>query len=117
MCRHPSGATCASSSSGAGSPDRRRCSTGPAHVERVPIDDGGGDKVQPRGFQRLVLEDAVAQAPLLMHEDGLGKEVPGFALVQPGLALLPGCLRFQPVERDQSALDTADLLKGKSNRF
>ena len=55
MCSHPSGATWAL-------PD------GTVEIDRVPVNNGGGDEAQARCAEALVFEGAVSNFPLSMEE-------------------------------------------------
>ena len=108
MCDQPSGATCASRSSGALMPPERRCCTA-RHVQRVPIDDGGDHEIEPRCAKALVLEGPVGQPPLAMDINGVGEKVMRFSLVQSSMAAAAQFRVLQPVECEQRPLDAADF--------
>ena len=62
---------------------------GAVEVDRVPMNDGGGDETEARGAEALVLERAVSNLTLTMKEDRTPQRVAGLALVEPGMAALP----------------------------
>ena len=82
---------------------------GAFEIQGVPVGDRGDDEVQPRGPMGLVLQGSVREATLAMGIDGLRQGVAGLALVQSGLAHPTLRRMFQPVEREQRALDAPDL--------
>ena len=61
----------------------------------------------------LQLGAAVAEAAEAVEADRTGQRVPRLALVQFGRCLPPQVGQFQPVEREQGALDAADLPQGQ----
>jgi len=61
---------------------------GTMEIDRVPVRNGRDDQVEPGSAVLLVLQGAIDDAALLVGEHGLGEDVAGFALVEPGMAAL-----------------------------
>lgn len=61
----------------------------------------------------LVLQGSICDPALLMDEYGLGQRMPGLALVESGLTALAQLGAFQPIQREQGALDPPHLGEGE----
>ena len=61
---------------------------GTVEIDRVPMDDGGGDEAQARRAEALVFEGAVSNFTLAMKEHRTPQRVAGLALVETGMAAL-----------------------------
>lgn len=82
---------------------------GPLHINSVPEDDRGHDKVETAGAMLLVLRCPVADAAKAVKADGAGKRVAGLAFVQFSRGLAAERRVFQPVQGEQRPLDAPDL--------
>jgi len=65
----------------------------------------------------LRLRAAVGDSTLLEGANKLDKEMALFALVQPGVAAPAQSRAFQPVEHEQCALDSPQLLERQTTRL
>ena len=61
---------------------------GPVEIDRVPVDNGGGDEAQTRCAEALVLEGTVSNFSLTVKEHRAPQRVAGLALVETGVAAL-----------------------------
>jgi hypothetical protein len=61
----------------------------------------------------LVLQGAIGDAALLVGEHGLGEDVAGLALVEPGVAAPAQLGALQPVEGEERALEPPELAEGQ----
>jgi len=61
---------------------------GTIEIDRVPMNNGGGDEAQARCAEALVFECAVANFSLAMEEHRAAQRVAGLALVETGVAAL-----------------------------
>ena len=67
---------------------RAQLPDGTVEIDRVPVDNGGGDEAQARRAEALVFEGAVSNFPLTMEEHRAPQRVAGLALVETGMAAL-----------------------------
>jgi hypothetical protein len=79
---------------------------GTIEMDRVPVRNGRDDQVEPGSAVLLVLQGAIDDAALLVGEHGLGEDVAGFALVEPGMAALTQLGALQPIEGEEWAPST-----------
>jgi hypothetical protein len=82
---------------------------GAFQVHSVPEDDGCNDQVEPACAITLVLEAAVTEVALQVEEDGAGKSIPGFPLVEADLDTPAQFRVFHPLQHEKRSLDAADF--------
>ena len=61
---------------------------GTVEIDRVPVNNGGGDEAQARCAEALVFEGAVSNFPLTVKEYRAAQRVAGLALVETGMTAL-----------------------------
>ena len=83
-----------------------------AQLQRVPVDDDGGEQVEAGDAVVLTFAGAVAQFAALMEVDGTLEGVVGFSFVQAGLSAPTHGGVSDPVDHEQRAFDAADFAKG-----
>lgn len=83
-------------------------------MQRVPIDDNGGEQIEARQTVMLALTRSVADFALPAYAQGVLKRMMGLALVEtdPGASLYVGIQ--DPFDDEERALDAADLAQGES---
>jgi hypothetical protein len=64
---------------------RTQLPNGTVEIDRVPMDNGGGDEAQARRAEALVFEGTVSNFPLAMEEYRAPQRVACLALVNPCL--------------------------------
>jgi hypothetical protein len=57
-------------------------------IDRVPVDNGGGNEAQARRAEAVVLEGSISDFALAMKEHRAPQRVAGLALVETGMAAL-----------------------------
>ena len=67
---------------------RAQLPDGTVEIDRVPMNNGGGDEAQARRAEALVFESAVSNFSLTMKEHCAPQRVAGLALVETGMAAL-----------------------------
>ena len=67
---------------------RAQLSDRAVEIDRVPVDNGGGDKAQARRAETLIFEGAVSNFSLSMEENRATQRIAGLALVETGMAAL-----------------------------
>src|SRR5271166_4687866 len=82
---------------------------GSLQIPRVPEDDSGDEQVEAGRAKELVLEGAVAHLAKPAEVDGACKRIPGLALIETEVCTSPQIGVLDPIEREQGALDAADL--------
>ena len=78
-------------------------------IEGVPQDDGGDEEVEAGSAMLLVFEGAVADFAETMQEDGARQAVARLALVEFTARIAAQLRVFDPIERIQGALQSAQL--------
>src|SRR3546814_613998 len=86
---------------------------GPVEIDRVPVGNRRNQQVQPRCAKFLIFQRAIGEPTLPVGIDGGGKRVPRLAFVETGLTGTSQFRLFKPIEREQSALDTAQFSQCK----
>ena len=81
----------------------------PGEIDGVPQDDGGSDEVEAGGAVALVLESTIAQLAETVEEHGPFEGVVRLALVQTAVAAAAEGGILEPIEREEGALDPAEL--------
>src|ERR1700733_10254090 len=87
---------------------RAQLPDGTVEIDRVPVNDGGGDEAQARRAETLVFEGAVSNFSLSMEEYRTAQRVACLALVETGMAALAQRRIGQPLQGKQRALDPAE---------
>src|SRR5450631_1191127 len=87
---------------------RTQLPDGTVEIDRVPVNNGGGDEAQARCAEALVFESAVANFPLSMEEHSTAQRVACLTLVETSVAALTQRRIGQPLQGKQRALDTAE---------
>jgi hypothetical protein len=67
---------------------RAQLPDGTVEIDRVPINDGGGDEAQTRRAEALVFESAVSNFSLTMKEHCAPQSIAGLALVETSMTAL-----------------------------
>ena len=83
-----------------------------AELQRIPVDDDGGQQIEPSHAVVLTLAGAVTQFAALVEVDGTLQGVVGFSLVQAVLGAPTHGGVGDPVDHEQGAFDAADFAKG-----
>ena len=87
----------------------RERTRGAVEIDRVPQHDGGRYEVQPAGSIALLLEAAVADLTKAPKEHRARQRIARLAFVQASMYAPPELNTLQPVEDEQSSLDTTEL--------
>src|SRR6516162_6682783 len=82
---------------------------GAVQITGVPQDDRGDEEVQAGGAMLLIFVGAVADFPETMKEDGARQAVARLALVEFTARIAAQLRVFDPIERKQGALQSAQL--------
>ena len=88
MCSHPSGGHVGRRSVGSCGFLLAQLPDGTAEIDRIPVNDGGGDGAQARCAKALVFEGAVPNFPLTVKEHRASQRIARLALVEAGTAAL-----------------------------
>ena len=88
---------------------------GAFEIPCVPQDDRGDEKVEAGGAVLLVFVGAVADFAEPMNEDGAGQAVARLALVELAAGVAPQLRVFDPIEREQRALQPAQLAQRRGD--
>ena len=67
---------------------RAQLPDGAVEIDRVPVNDSGGDEAQARRAKALVFEGTVSNFSLTVKEHRAPQRVAGLALVETGVAAL-----------------------------
>src|SRR4051812_44279905 len=78
---------------------------GPSEINRVPVNNGAHDQVQPRGPEGLALERAVTDLATLMEEHGPFQLMGCLTLVEARLATAPEYRIGIPFDHKQGAFE------------
>lgn len=82
---------------------------GGLHVGRIPEDDSTGDEVECARSMGLGLQCVIADTADPVEKDGAFQRIFGLTLVEFAGRATPLFGLFDPIEREQGALDAADL--------
>jgi hypothetical protein len=81
---------------------------GTVQVDRVPMDDGGGDEAQAGRTKALVLECPVSNFALAMEKHRTSERVAGLAFVEARVAALAQIWFGEPLQGEQRPFDPPD---------
>ena len=97
---------------GDGRAESARVLDGTVQVDRVPMDDRGGDEAQAGRTKALVLKGAIANFALAMEEHRAPERVAGLAFVEAGVATLAQVGIREPLQGEQRPFDPAERAQG-----
>ena len=97
---------------GNGRTESARVLNGTMQVDRVPMDDRGGDEAQAGRTKALVFKGAVANFALAMEEHRASERIAGFAFVEAGVTALAQIEIRQPLQGEQRSLDPPECAQG-----
>ena len=89
------------------------CRNGLPEVLGVPVDDDGGEQVQPCHAVVLTFDGPISDFPLATDAQGIFQSVMGFSLVETDLGAALHVSIKQPIDDEQRALDASDFTQGK----
>lgn len=70
------------------------------HINRIPVDDCGNDKIERHGAFLLCIWLPIMDARLIMGKNGLGQRVPCLTFIQASLTFLSEFLVFHPIQHE-----------------
>ena len=82
---------------------------GPSEIDRVPVNNGAHDQVQPGGPEGLALKRAIPDFAALVEEHRPFQLVGRLALVQARLATPPESRVGVPLDHEQCALEATEF--------
>jgi hypothetical protein len=97
---------------GDGRTESTRVLDGTVQVNRVPIDDRGGNEAQAGRTKTLVLKGSVTDSALAMKEHRAPERIAGLAFVEAGVTALAQIGVRQPLQGEQRSLDSAECAQG-----
>src|SRR5271157_1016838 len=89
---------------------------GAAEIDGIPENDGGDGEIEAGSAVALVFEGPVPDFPEAMKEHGARESVARLSFIEAGIGPPPQGGIADPVEREQSALQTADFAKRLGER-
>jgi hypothetical protein len=86
-----------------------------AQIAGVPQDDGGDEEIEAGSAVLLVLVGAVADFAQPMNEDGTRQAIACLALVELAVRVAAQLRVLNPIEREQSAFQPAELAQRRGD--